>query len=55
MWFNNPRDKAVKGRLNRSFKILNGYENTDRNIFFLLNRTRGHEVTLVKDQCRLDN
>ena len=39
------------------FKILNGYENIDRNMFFSLkkdNRTRGHEVTLVKDQCRLD-
>ena len=37
--------------------ILNGYENIDRNIFFSLKkdgRTRGHEVTLVKDQCRLD-
>ena len=39
------------------FKILNGYENIDRNIFFSLkkdNRTRGHEVALVKDQCGLD-
>ena len=39
------------------FKILNGYENIDKNIFFSLkkdNRTRGHEVTLVKYQCRLD-
>ena len=38
-------------------KILNGYENIDRNMFFSLkkyNRTRGHDVTLVKDQCRLD-
>ena len=38
-------------------KILNGYENIDRNIFFLLkedSRTSGHDVTLVKDQCRLD-
>ena len=37
--------------------ILNGYENTDRNMFFSLkkdSRTTGHEVTLVKDQCRLD-
>ena len=36
---------------------MNGYENIDRNIFFSLkkdNRTRRHEVTLVKDQCRLD-
>ena len=39
------------------FRVLNGYENVDRNIFFSLkkdNRTRGHEVTSVKDQCRLD-
>ena len=38
-------------------KILNGYENIDRNVFFSLrkdSRTRRHEVTLVKDQRRLD-
>ena len=38
-------------------KILNGYENIDRNIFLSLkddSRSRGHEVKLVKDQCRLD-
>ena len=37
------------------FKILNGYENYDRILFFLLkkdSRTRGHEVKLVKDQRR---
>ena len=37
-------------------KILNGYENSDRNMFFSLkkdSRTRGHEVKLVKDLCRL--
>ena len=37
--------------------ILNGYENIDRNILLSLKkdrRTRGHEVTLVKEQCRLD-
>ena len=36
---------------------MNGYENIDRNMFFLLkkdSRTRGHEVKLVKDQCRSD-
>ena len=57
MWFNNSRDKAVKRDQIEVFKILNGYENIDRNIFFSLeknNRTRGHEVTLVKDQCRLN-
>ena len=37
------------------FKILNGYENIDRNMFFSLKKdSRGHEVKLVKDQCRLD-
>ena len=39
------------------FKILNGFENIDRNMLFSLkkdNRTRGHEVKLVKDQRRLD-
>ena len=36
--------------------ILNWYENIDKNILFSLkkDRTRGHVVTLVKDQCRLD-
>ena len=39
------------------FKILNGCENCYRNIFLSLqedSRTRGHEVTLVGDRCRLD-
>ena len=39
------------------FTILNGCENIDKYIFFSLKKdssTRGHEVTLVKDQCRLD-
>ena len=37
--------------------ILNGYEHIDRNMSFSLkkdSRTRGYEVKLVKDQCRLD-
>ena len=38
------------------FKILNGYENIDRNIFFSVkeDRTRGHGVTIAKKQRRLD-
>ena len=39
------------------FKILNGYENIDPNIFFEINEskiTRGHTFTLVKKQSRLD-
>ena len=41
----------------RCLKILNGYENIGRNIFFSVKeerRTRGHGVTLAKKQCRLD-
>ena len=39
------------------FKILNGYENIDYNIFFEIKEgkiTRGHNYTLVKKQSRLD-
>ena len=39
------------------FKILNGYENIDSNIFFKIKQskiTRGHNFTLVKKQSRLD-
>ena len=39
------------------FKILNGYENIDHNIFFEIKEskiTRGHNFTLVKKQSRLD-
>ena len=40
------------------FKILNGYENIESNIFFLEIKeskiTRGHNFKLVKKQSRLD-
>ena len=39
------------------FKVVNGYEHVDRNMFFKLeegSRTKGHKATLVKEQCRLD-
>ena len=38
------------------FKILNGYENIDSNIFFEIKEskiTRAHNFTLVKKQSRL--
>ena len=38
------------------FKIVNGYEDVDRNMFFKLKeggRNRGHKAALVKEQCRL--
>ena len=49
--------RRLRGDQIEVFKILNGYENIDRNMFFSLkkdSRTRGHEVKLVKVQCRLD-
>ena len=39
------------------FKLLNGYENIDYNIFFEIKEskiTRGHNYTLGKKQSRLD-
>ena len=39
------------------FKIVNGYEDVYRNMFFKLkegSKTRGHRVALDKEQCRLD-
>ena len=49
--------RRLRGEKFKFFKILNGYENIDRNTFISLkkdSRTRGHEVTLVKYQCILD-
>ena len=49
--------RRLRGDQIEVFRILNGYGNIDRNMFVSLNkdsRTRGHEVTLVMDQCRLD-
>ena len=49
--------RMLRGDQIEVFKILNGYENIDRNMFFSLkkdNTTRGHKVKLVKDQCKLD-
>ena len=50
--------RRLRGDQIEVFKILNGYENIDRNIFFTVKeerrRTRRHGVTLAKKQCRLD-
>ena len=49
--------RRLRGDQIEVFKILNGYENIDRNIFFLVKeerRTRAHGITLAKKQCRLD-
>ena len=49
--------RRLRGDQTEVFKILNGYKNIDRNMFFSHKKdsgTRGHEVKLVKDQCRLD-
>ena len=51
--------RRLRGDQIEVFKILNGYENIDSNIFFSkFNKeskiTRGHNFTLVKKQSRLD-
>ena len=43
--------------MSEMFKIVNGYEDVDRNMFFKLkegSRTREHKAALIKEQCRLD-
>ena len=55
MWIDNTRNAKI-GQI-EVFKILNGYENIDSNIFFEIKKskiTRGHNFTLVKKQSRLD-
>ena len=49
--------RRLRGDQIEVFKIVNGYEDVDRNMFFKVNegsRTRGHKSALVKEQCRLD-
>ena len=49
--------RRLRGDQIEVFKILNGHENIDPNIFFKINSgkiTRGHGFTLVKGQNRLD-
>ena len=48
--------RRLRGDQIEVFKIVNGYEDFDRNMFFKLegSRTRGHKAALVKEQCRLD-
>ena len=47
----------LRGYQIKVFKIVNGYEDVDRNMFFKLKEgstTRGHKAGLVKEQCILD-
>ena len=49
--------RTLRGDQIEVFKILNGYENIDRNIVFSVKkerRTRRHGGTLAKKQYRLD-
>ena len=49
--------RRLRGDQIEVFKILNGYENIDSNIFFEIKEskiTRGHNYTLVEKQSRLD-
>ena len=44
----------VRGDQIEVFKILNVYENIDRNVFLTEERQQNYELKLVKDRCRLD-
>ena len=49
--------RRLRGDQTEVFKIVNGCENDDRNMFFKLkegSRTRRNKAALVKEQCRLD-
>ena len=49
--------RRLRGDQIEVFKIVNGYEDIDMNMFFKLKEgsgTRGHKAALVKEQCRLD-
>ena len=48
MWTDDTRNAKIKGDQIEVFKILNGYENIDSNIFFQIKEgkiTRGHNYT----------
>ena len=40
MWIDNTRNAKIKGDQIEVFKILNGYENIDSNIFFELKKVK---------------
>ena len=47
--------RRLRGDHIEVLKIVNGYKDVDRNMFFKLkegSRTRGHKAALVKEQCR---
>ena len=50
--------RRLRGDQIEVFKILNRYENIDRNIFYRLRKreglSRGHRITLPMKQCRQD-
>ena len=48
--------RRLRGDQIEVFKIVNGDEDVDRNMFFKIkegSRTSGHKAALVKEQCRL--
>ena len=49
--------RRLRGDQIEVFRIVNGYEDIDRNMFYQLkesSRSRGHKAALVNEQCRLD-
>ena len=51
------RNMRLRGDQIEVFKIVNGYEDVNRNMSFKLkegSRPIGHKAALVKEQCRLE-
>ena len=49
--------RRLRGDQIEVFKLVNGYEDIDRNMFFKPkedSRTKGHKAALVKERCSLD-
>ena len=49
-----PETRRLRRDQAEVFKIVNAYEDIDRNVFFKLkvgSRTRGHKTALAKEQC----
>ena len=52
--FKTLETRRLRGDQIEVLKIVNGYEDIDRNIFFKLkegSRTRGHKAALITEQC----
>ena len=56
MWLTTLETRRLRGEQIEVFKIVNGYEDVDRNIFFKLkegSRTRGHKTLSIMSESQV--